>query len=424
MNWSERDKAVVWHPFTQMKTAGNAIAIVKGEGAYLYDEAGNRYIDGISSWWVNTHGHSHPYIAQKAAEQLTTLEHVIFAGFTHPKAVELAERVLQKLPNNQQRVFYSDNGSTAVEVAIKMAFQYWYNQEVPKKKVIALEGAYHGDTFGAMSVSGRSPFTDPYGHYLFDVEFIPVPTRENEQESLKQLQTLLEGGDVGAFIFEPLLQGSGGMVMYSPEVLDAMIALCRKHQVLTIADEVMTGFGRTGRFFASDYLQHKPDLFALSKGLTGGTMALSVTTCTQQVYEAFLSDDKKKTFFHGHSFTANPVACAVACASLDLFEEEATWNNIRRIEARHQSFAATLEGNAKLRDVRQLGTVLAIEFNTSESTSYFNAFRDKIYDFFQQKGLVLRPLGNVLYVLPPYCISDDDLSLIYKAIASFIEEMI
>lgn len=415
MSLSERDHQVIWHPYTQMKTAALPVAIVRGEGALLYAEDGKEYIDAVASWWVNLHGHAHPHIAQKVAAQLQTLEHVIFAGFTHQPAVELAEGLLKILPEGQSRIFYSDNGSTAVEVALKMAIQYWKNLGTPKKKIIAFRDSYHGDTFGAMAVSSRSAFTAPFWSYLFEVNFIDVPTPGNEDKTIKQLEAFAVAGDVAAFIYEPLVLGTAGMVMYSPEILDKLMAICQQHAILTIADEVMTGFGRTGKLFASHYLQHTPDMVCLSKGLTGGTMALGVTTCSNKIYEAFLADDKSKTLFHGHSYTANPVACAAGVASLELLLEPTTQYNIDYIAMRHQAFAAELKELQGINQVRQRGTILAIEF-ADESTSYFSNLRDTLYNFAMEQGVILRPLGNIIYIIPPYCITNEQLNKVYQTI--------
>lgn len=422
MKLSERDLLVNWHPYTQMKELAPVISIIKGEGAYLYDEEGNQYLDAISSWWVNTHGHAHPHIAKAVCEQVKTLEHVIFAGFTHPKAVELSERLLKALPNNMERVFYSDNGSTAVEVAQKMAIQYWGNHGQPRHCFIAFKDAYHGDTFGAMSVSGRGAFVKPFEPLLFEVLFIDPPVPGKEEDSIHQLEAIMEkrGSEIAAFIFEPLVQGAAGMVMHSAAALDGLIALCHDNQVLAIADEVMTGFGRTGRFLATDHCEQRPDIICLSKGITGGTMALSATVCTQNVYEAFLSDDKGKTFFHGHSYTANPVACAAACASMDLFDKTETWRSIERIGEKHKEFLDSVKDHGGIRNIRQQGTILAIELETGDASSYFNTRRDEIYGFFMEKKLILRPLGNVVYILPPYCISDEDLDTVYGAITELL----
>ena len=418
-NLSERDRAVIWHPFTQMQTAPLPIPIVRGEGSVLYDANGREYLDMISSWWVNLHGHAHPHIARRVSEQLNTLEHVIFAGFTHQSAVELAERLLTILPQNQAKVFYSDNGSTAVEVALKMAFQYWHNLGQPRRKVVAFESAYHGDTFGAMAVSGRSAFTAPFTPFLFDVEYLPVPTAGQEGIVLKQAEELFTG-DVAAFIAEPLVQGAGGMVMYEPTLLDQLFQLARRNNTLIIADEVMTGFGRTGRLFASDHLQEKPDLMCLSKGLTGGTMALGVTTCTQAIYDAFLSDDKFKTLFHGHSFTANPLACTSALASMDLLLSDETQENIRRITDRHRAFSLQLTNHPNTTNVRQCGTLLAFELSADGQAGYFSTVRDRAYSFLLERGVLMRPLGNVLYLMPPYCTTDEQLAYVYEQIEELL----
>lgn len=419
-NLAERDQAVIWHPFTQMQTAPLPISIVRGEGSLLYGADGREYLDMISSWWVNLHGHAHPYIAQRVSEQLKTLEHVIFAGFTHPTAVELAERLLTILPQNQAKVFYSDNGSTAVEVALKMAFQYWHNLGKPRRKVIAFENAYHGDTFGAMAVGGRSAFTAPFVPFLFDVDYLPVPIAGQEEAVLERAATLFTD-EVAAFIAEPLVQGAGGMVMYQPDVLDKLFRLAQQQGSLVIADEVMTGFGRTGRLFASHYLQEKPDLMCLSKGLTGGTMALGVTTCTQAIYNAFLSDDKFKTLFHGHSFTANPLACTAALASMDLLVSDETQASIQRIAQQHTDFADQLATYSNVESIRQRGTLLAFDLKAGEQTSYFNNIRDTAYNFLLERNVLMRPLGNVLYLMPPYCTTNEQLAYVYQQITKLLQ---
>lgn len=419
MSLTNRDLKVIWHPYTQMKTAKPPIPIVRGEGALLFDEHGKKYIDAVSSWWVNIHGHAHPYIAKKVAEQLNKLEHVIFAGFTHEGAVELAERLLQILPGNQQKVFYSDNGSTAVEVAIKMCLQYWHNKGENRTKIIAFKNAYHGDTFGAMAVSGRSAFTAAFDQFLFDVEFIELPDKDNIQHLTSQISHL--ASSTACFIFEPLVQGAGGMLMYDAAYLNQLMGHCRKEGILMIADEVFAGFGRTGKNFASNHVQELPDIMCFSKGLTGGTMALGLTTCTQAIYDAFLSDDKLKTLFHGHSFTANPVAIAAALASLDLFLDPSTLKNVKRIEEKHREFGAKIKEHPKVKTIRQTGTIFAMEWETGSDTSYFNSLRDVLYQYFLDAGIILRPLGNTIYILPPYCITDDELNYIYAKIEQALE---
>lgn len=425
MNISDLDHELVWHPYTPLSHEGRNITIVKAKDTHLYDDVGNKYLDAISSWWVNIHGHGNQYIADRVARQAEQLEHVIFAGFTHPPAVELADRVLNHLPENQSKIFYSDNGSTAVEVALKMAFQYWYNKGRKKTKVIAFKQAYHGDTFGAMSVGARSAFTAPFTPFLFDVEYIECPIPGQEERALNQLKKILESNDVAAFIFEPLVLGTAGMQMYKPEVLDEMLRLCISSSVLTIADEVMTGFGRTGTFFAMDQVKTKPDMICLSKGITGGTMAMGVTSCTQEIYVAFWGDVARegeraqfKTFFHGHSYTANPISCAAALASLDLLEKEECITNIRRIGEKHKEFAEKLKGKPGIKEVRCKGTIIAIEFDTGKS-GYFSDLRAQLYGYFLDRGILLRPLGNVIYILPPYCITDEELDYVYTAIREF-----
>ncbi len=416
---AERDQAVIWHPYTQMKNALPPIPIVRGEGVYLIAGDGTRYLDAVSSWWVNIHGHAHPHIAEKVAQQLKTLEHVIFAGFTHPAAVELAERLLEILPDNQARVFYSDNGSTAVEVALKMCFQYWSNTGHAKGAVLAFHNSYHGDTFGAMAVSSRSAFTKPFEKLLFEVDFIDIPNKENIGRLKEHVSALAP--QLSAFIFEPLVQGAGGMNMYEARYLDELLSHCRKEGVLTIADEVMTGFGRTGKLFASDHLSVKPDLMCFSKGLTGGTMALGITTCVSKIYDAFLSDDKFKTLFHGHSFTANPIACSAALASMDILLLPETMNSITRISEKHAFFALRMKKHPKVKSLRHTGTIIALEWETGDDTSYFNKLRDQLYHFFLNQGILLRPLGNIIYIMPPYCITNEQLDYIYTKIEEALE---
>lgn len=416
---SLRDSRVIWHPYTPMKLWPEAIAIVRGEGAYLIDENGNRYLDAISSWWVNLHGHAHPYISQKVSEQLFSLEHCMFAGFTHEPAVTLAERLLDILPGPMQRIFYSDNGSTAVEVAIKMSLQYFANLGKPRKKIIAIENAYHGDTFGAMAVSGRSVFTASFTDYLFDVDFIPFPAPGREEESIQALAQLLANGDVAAFIAEPLVQGSAGMYMYDVAILERYFALCRSHGTLIIDDEVMTGFGRIGTLFACDMVTTKPDMICLSKGLTGGVMAMGITATTSAIFDAFYDDDRSKMLYHGHSFTANATSCAAALASLDLLLADSCTAARKLIESHHAAFAATVREHPMVEDVRQAGTILALELST-DTPSYHSSLRDRLYKFFLSRNIILRPLGNIMYILPPYCITAAELEYVYACINEFL----
>ncbi|PJB14669.1 MAG: adenosylmethionine--8-amino-7-oxononanoate transaminase [Flavobacteriales bacterium CG_4_9_14_3_um_filter_32_8] len=420
MSLKEKDKKYIWHPFDQMKGA-NIIPIVKGEGTYVFDENGKKYIDGFSSWWVNVHGHTHPYIAQKIAEQASVLEHVAFGGFTHPQAVKLAERLVNLLPQKIEKVFFSDNGSTANEIALKIAMQYWFNRGKKRNVFIALENDYHGDTFGSMSVTTRGYFNEPFEPYLFDVQFIEAPTTKNRVEVLTKLEDLLKENNVAAFIFEPIVQGAAGMLMHSPEILSELIGLCEKYNVLTIADEVFTGFGRTGKLFAVDFLQNKPDIICLSKGITGGFMPLGITAVSDKIFQAFYSDDKKHTFLHGHSYTGNPLACAAANASLDIFEQEDVFGLIKEISNMQSEFVDAIKNHSKIRTARSFGTIAAIELESNQETSYFNEIGKDAYHGLLTKGIILRPLGNVIVIVPPYCIKKEDLNYIYSELKNYLE---
>ncbi|HRE75913.1 MAG TPA: adenosylmethionine--8-amino-7-oxononanoate transaminase [Flavobacteriales bacterium] len=417
MNISDRDQATIWHPFTQMKLQGKLPAVVGAEGTKIFLEDGSVLLDMISSWWVNVHGHAHPHSIERITEQVKKLDQVIFAGFTHEPAVVVAEKLLPLLPGNPSRLFFSDNGSTAVEVALKMAIQYFHNKGKARTRIIAFENAYHGDTFGAMAVGGRSVFNTAFESLFFEVDHIPVPVQGREQECLEVLDSLLRSQEPAAIILEPLVQGSAGMVMYAPEMLNEIVKRCREKGVLIIADEVFTGMGRTGKLFAFDHIAEKPDIICVSKGITGGFLPLGLTACKAFIYDAFYSDDKMKALYHGHSYTANPLACAAAIASLELFEHPATQASIERITQKHKAFVKQYSGSPNFRAVRSTGTILAIEFETGNSTSYFNDLRDKLYAYFIKKGLLMRPLGNVVYVLPPYCVTDDELEIAYQAIA-------
>ena len=420
MNWSQRDQAVIWHPFTQAQTAAEPIAIVRAEGIWLYAEDGKRYLDGTSSWWVNAHGHAHPYIAEQIHKQASKLEHIIFAGFTHDPAILLAEKLIRLLPGEQARIFYSDNGSTSVEVALKMALQYHHNRGQNRRKIISFTNAYHGDTFGAMSVGARNAFNAPFEPLLFEVLSFHPPEKGKEESCLAHMEKLLADEQIAAFIFEPLVQGANGMRMHDSETLGRLIELCRSKGVITIADEVFTGFYRTGKRFACNHLSVQPDIMCLSKTLTGGTLPLGVTAAPEFIYEAFLSDDKYKTFFHGHSFTANPIACRAALASLELFDKPACLENIQRIVEAHAQFADEIKGNQSIEEIRILGTILAIELKTVDERGYMNPISEQITKHFLNNGIYLRPLGNVIYCTPPYIINEKELQLIYDAIRQFL----
>lgn len=419
MNWSERDKKVNWHPFST-STEENIIAITHADGIYLFDENGNKYLDAVSSWWVNLHGHNHPVLTKAINNHLQNLDHIIFAGFTHPKAIELSEKLLKFVPGNYSKVFYSDDGSTANEVALKMALQFFYNKNEKRTKIIAFENAYHGDTFGAMSMSGKSIFNFPFQSNLIqEVVHIPVPINGYSQEEWSRVEQKFDL-NTAAFIFEPLLQGAAGMTMYDSKSLDRLISLAKSKGVITIADEVLTGFGRTGKWFASEYLMEKSDIICLSKGITGGVFPLGVTLMNEKIVEAFNQESKEPKFYHGHSYTANSIACAVACANLDLLNDECMMN-IHRIETNHLSFINKLK-NKNVSNIRVLGTILALNFN-SDSNSYTHEIRNKMYSYFIKKGVLMRPLGNVCYVIPPYCITDSQLEEIYNAIIDFANEL-
>jgi adenosylmethionine---8-amino-7-oxononanoate aminotransferase len=423
MTLSERDRQVIWHPFTPQKNMPSPIAITRGEGVYLVDENGQRYIDAISSWWVTIHGHAHPYIAEKLYAQAKTLEQVIFAGFTHEPAVQLAERLLPLLPGSFARIFYSDNGSTATEVAIKMALQYWWNQQPTtttpgRHRILALNNAYHGDTFGAMSISDRGVFTLAFHDKLFEVVFIDPPMNDNLH--------IPDPDTIACFIYEPLVQGAGCMNMYPPAALNALLEKCKEHNIICIADEVMTGFGRSGKLFASEYCETKPDIICLSKGLTGGTMALGVTACAQFIYDAFVQDDKLKTFFHGHSFTANPLACTAALASLDLLGKDSCQQSMQMIAEENNRFLQQLKTgastNQKTKNHRTLGTLLAFELQRGND-EYLNNISQAVTESAMKKGVYLRPLGNTVYIMPPYCITKDELQMVHAVMEEVVRDV-
>ena len=421
MNLTERDSQNIWHPYTQHKTSKPPIAIVKGEGALLWDESGKEYIDAIASWWVNPFGHSNRFIADAIYKQLTTLEHVLFGGFTHEPAVVFSEKLLEILPNNQNKIFFSDNGSTAVEVAIKVAFQFFYNKNEQKTTLIAFENAFHGDTFAAMAASGISFYTQAFNGMFIDVVRIPVPIKGQEETSFLALRNAINNNNCAGFIFEPLVQGAAGMVMYEPESLDELIRICQENKVLTIADEVMTGFGKTGKTFACDYLKTQPDMICLSKALTGGTIPMAITTFTNAIFEGFYDDDINKALFHGHTFTANPTGCAAALASLELLQTPEMQLNINRIHQKHLVFQNHIKNHPKVATTRVRGVIFALEIKSENQEAYYGNLRNQLYDFFIENGIVLRPVGNIVYILPPYIISDEQLNKVYAVIENAFE---
>jgi adenosylmethionine-8-amino-7-oxononanoate aminotransferase len=346
---------------------------------------------------------------------------VLFGGFTHEPAVLLSEKLMKILPFNQKKIFYSDNGSTAVEVAIKVALQYNFNKGIKKTKIIAFEDAFHGDTFGAMAASGISLFTEAFESSLLEVVRIPVPTFGNEKNTIQTLEKLVKTNEFAAFIFEPLVQGAAGMVMYSAEVLDTLISICKQNNVFTIADEVMTGFGKTGKTFASDYLLEKPDMMCLSKALTGGTIPMAITTFTQELFDGFYDDDTNKALFHGHTFTANPTGCAAAMASIQLLETDEMQRNIQRLNYQHMQFKEKINNHPKVKTTRVLGVIFALEIKTENQESYYGTLRNKLYNFFIENGVILRPVGAIIYILPPYIITENQLQKVYQTIENALE---
>ncbi|WP_430906009.1 adenosylmethionine--8-amino-7-oxononanoate transaminase [Maribacter sp. 2-571] len=418
-NLSERDKKHLWHPLTQHRLHPDMLPIVKAKGALMFDDDGNSYIDGIASWYTAMYGHGHPDIVRAMTEQMQTLDFVMFSGFTHPPAIELSERLMAILPDNQKKIFFNDNGSTAIEAAIKMALQYYHNKGDKRDTLIAFENGFHGDTFGAMSASGLSSYNGPFEDFLLKVVRIPVPQENTMDSVLERLETILENNACAAFVFEPLVQGAAGMKFHSAKGLDKLIAKCRTAGVLTVADEIMTGFGKTGPNFAVNFLEQRPDIICLSKALTAGMFPLSITSCSMAVYEAFLSDEVAKGFFHAHTFSAHPIGCAAALAGLRLLNSDAIVVRRTAIEKAHKAFATEIRTHEKISEVRTLGVILAIDLK--EKTGRYGTLRDRLYRFFMENGVNLRPLGNTIYTLPPYVITDSELQHIYDTIKKALE---
>ena len=418
-NLSERDKKHLWHPLTQHKLHPEMLPIVKAKGAVLYDDNGKEYIDGIASWYTTMYGHCNPFITEAMTQQMQALDFVMFSGFTHRPAVELSERLIEILPDNQEKIFFNDNGSTAIEAAIKMALQYYHNKGDKRDTLIAFEDGFHGDTFGAMSASGLSSYNGPFEDFLLKVKRIPVPQEDSIEAVLEQLEVILKENSCAAFIFEPLAQGAAGMKFHSAAGLDKLVQKCSENNILTIADEIMTGFGKTGKNFASDYLQHKPDIICLSKALTAGMFPLSVTSCSLKVYNAFLSDEVSKGFFHAHTFSAHPLGCAAALAGIQLLNSPDILERRNYIEKAHQEFASKIESHELVQEVRCLGVILAIDLKVK--TDRYGSLRDRLYKQFMGQGVNLRPLGNTIYTLPPYVITNAQLKKIYDAIESVLK---
>ncbi len=414
MTLKERDKKHLWHPLTQHKLHPEAIAITKAKGCLLYDEDGHEYIDAIASWYTCMYGHCNTHITDRVHAQMLQLDQVVFSGFTHSPAVELSEALMKILPDNQNKIFFSDNGSTSVEIGIKMALQFHFNNGNKRHILIAFEDGFHGDTFGAMSVSGLSVYNGPFQDFSLEVKRIPPPNGENNASVLSTLHTLIKTNNVAGFIYEPLVQGAAAMKMHDAQGLNGILNLCKTHNIITIADEVMTGFGKTGAYFASDHMETKPDIICLSKALTGGLLPMALTTCTEDIFKAFYSDQISKGLFHGHTYSANPLACTAALASIELLQSETIQQNITRIIESHKTFNAYIKTHPKVKSTRQIGVIFALDLNI-EMKRYGN-LRDKLFKFFLDRGVFLRPLGNTIYIQAPYVISDNQLKTIYKVI--------
>jgi adenosylmethionine---8-amino-7-oxononanoate aminotransferase len=421
----------IWHPFTILKNASEPIKVLSGKGLWLELEGGQRVADCISSWWVNLFGHSHTEIVNAIHRQAQTLEHVIFANFTHNPAEQVAETLSSMLPGDLNRVFFSDNGSTAVEVALKMAIQYWQNKGEKRQRFIAFNNSYHGDTFGAMSAGSRSVFSEVFKDHLFEVDFVDYPSTWTgdsssgirEDEIINRIEELLTDNpdEYCGIIIEPLIQGAGGMNMCTEEFLQKLHWVNRQFDTLLIFDEVMTGFGRTGEVFACKRAQVQPDLICLAKGLTGGFLPLSVTVASDRIYDAFNSEDPNKTFWHGHSYTANPIGCAAAIASLKLLEENR--DKFTSMEEKHRELIQKHLTGLPIEKHRITGTVAAFDIITNEETGYLNTISDQIKRKSVEKGLLIRPLGNTVYLMPPYCITDKEHDWVYKNLRDLIHEL-
>ena len=404
----------VWHPFTQHGLGDPIPQIVRTEGAVLHTSDGRRIVDAISSWWVTTHGHRHPRIMAAIAEEAGRMDQIIFAGWTHEPAETLARGLVAIMPDALQHVFFSDSGSTAVEVALKMALGFWRNRGEARDRILVLEHSYHGDTIGTMSVGERGVYNRAYAPLLFDVDTIPFPRPGAEQATLDALEAACRTAPA-AFIVEPLVLGAGGMLLYPPPILAEMRAICARHRVLFIADEVMTGWGRTGTLLACEQAGVVPDILCLSKGLTGGAVPLAVTMATAEIFEAHRSDDRARMFFHSSSYTANPIACAAANANLAIWRDEPVLERIATLGARQAAHLNRLARVPGVTNPRRIGTITAVDLSVGDG-GYLSDLGPRLYRFFTARDLLLRPLGNTVYVMPPYCIDEPDLDAIYEAI--------
>ncbi|MBL4748338.1 MAG: adenosylmethionine--8-amino-7-oxononanoate transaminase [Magnetovibrio sp.] len=410
----------IWHPFTQHGLMPEMTKIDRAQGAYVYRPDGREIIDAISSWWVVTHGHCHPRLVQAAQDQAGRLDQVIFAGHTHEPAENLAEALIALTPPGLDKVFFSDSGSTAIEVALKMALGYWHHLgESQRTRIVVMEHGYHGDTFGTMSVGERGVFNAAYSPLLFDVDTIPYPKVGQEHLTTLALQQILADhpNQVAALLVEPLVLGAGGMLMYGANVVKDLSKICERHDVVMIADEVMTGWGRTGTLFACEQAGVVPDILCTSKGLTGGLMPLAATLCHKRIYEAHYSTERAKMFFHSSSYTANPIACAVAYANTQIWQDEPVLERIGQLVQKQGEHLAQLNDHPRFGNLRQCGTITALDIIVKDH-GYLSDIAPRLYDHFQKQDVLLRPLGNTVYILPPYCVTDADLDKIYHVISN------
>ncbi len=419
MSLQERDKKHLWHPLTQHKLHPEAIPIARAKGVLLYDEHDKSYIDGIASWYTAMYGHCHADIIAAVYKQMQQLDQVVFSGFTHEPAIDLSEALIAILPDNQQKLFFSDNGSTATEIGIKMALQYHHNLGNDRKVMIAFENGFHGDTFGAMSASGLSVYNGAFEDFFIDMKRIPVPDGKNNADVVVLLKEYIASGTIAGFIYEPLVQGAAAMQMHDTVGLSEILKICAENKVITIADEVMTGFGKTGTYFASDQVSIKPDIMCLSKALTAGMLPMAITSCSLQVYNAFYDDSITKGLFHGHTYTANPLACAAALAGIKLLKSVEIQEGIQRIITAHRKFEKYIKQHSKVATTRQLGVIFALDLNIKMER--YGNLRDQLFTFFMQNGVFLRPLGNTIYILPPYIITQEQLDKVYSVIEEALE---
>ncbi len=423
-DWINLDRRHLWHPYTQMLTAPPPIPVVGGDGVYLHTADGRRLLDGISSWWVNIHGHANPRLNQALVRQAETLEHVIFAGFTHEPAARLAAELAGRAPGDLPHVFFSDDGSTAVEVALKMAYQAWRQRgETQRDLFVAMDDAYHGDTFGAMAASGDGAFHRAFADLLFDVRRIATPASRQREDHGEDLAELLQrdGHRVAAVIVEPMIQGAAGMVVHEASYLRHIRDLTSRYDIPLIADEVFTGFGRTGRMFACQHAGVEPDLLCVSKALTGGYLPLSATLASAEIYQAFLSEDRTRTFFHGHSYTGNALACAVGLESLRLFDDQRCLERVIELEALFTKRTNRIAELPRVRSPRVLGPMAAFELEPQGAGGYLDDLGPRLYDAFLERGVLLRPLGNVVYFLPPYVITDEQAHGVFDVIEDVVK---